>query len=115
MELGKQRFVKQAHLEKEEREQTKFQAAWAAAKLVHETRMVVNAFRVWRALRIYAVACRSLHILNSSQLSNECPFLFHRVQIFKKNPRVAEAGARLLFRIRPSDRADVRHGPPADV
>ena len=32
MELGKQRFVKQAHLEKEEREQAKFEAAWAAAK-----------------------------------------------------------------------------------
>ena len=31
MELGKQRFVKQAHLEKEGREQTKFEAAWAAA------------------------------------------------------------------------------------
>ena len=51
MELGKQRFVKQAHLEKEEREQTKFEAAWAAAKLVHETRMVVNAFRMWRAVQ----------------------------------------------------------------
>ena len=36
MELGKQRFVKQAHLEKEEREQAKFEAAWAAAKMVHE-------------------------------------------------------------------------------
>ena len=51
MELGKQRFVKQAHLEKEEREQTKFEAAWAAAKLVHKTRMVVNAFRIWRAVQ----------------------------------------------------------------
>ena len=42
MELGKQRFVKQAHLEKEEREQAKFEAAWAAAKMVHETRMKIG-------------------------------------------------------------------------
>ena len=41
MELGKQRFVKQAHLEKEEESRPGLKPR-GPAKLVHEARMVVN-------------------------------------------------------------------------
>ena len=39
MKVAKQRFLKQAHIEKKERVQAKFNGLWATAKVVHDTRM----------------------------------------------------------------------------
>ena len=56
MQVAKQRFVKQSHIQKKERQQAKLQDAWAAAKVMDQTRMVANTFRAWRAMQAAAKA-----------------------------------------------------------
>ena len=54
--VAKQRFVKQAHIQKKERLEAKLECISATAKVLHDTRIVSNAFRVWRELQAAAKA-----------------------------------------------------------
>ena len=45
----KQRFVKQAHIQKKERLEAKLECISATAKVLHDTRIVSNAFRELQA------------------------------------------------------------------
>ena len=56
MKVAKQRFLKQAHIQKKERVQAKFKGILATAKVLHETRMVSNAFGAWREVQAAAKA-----------------------------------------------------------
>ena len=47
--VAKQRFVKQAHIQKKERLEAKLECISATAKVLHDTRIVSNAFRELQA------------------------------------------------------------------
>ena len=65
--VAKQRFVKQAHIQKKERLEAKLECISATAKVLHDTRIVSNAFRELQAAA-KAKAAQQEEALKAAQL-----------------------------------------------